>query len=291
METWTRFFESTLARSAAASLVLVLSLLLIRRVVVRAIFSREGQSPDTLRRWIVHSRSAVLFVGAFGLVLIWGPELRAFALSLAAFAVAMVIASKELILCVSGAAYRASGRTFGIGDRIEINGVRGDVIDQSLMSTTVLEVGPGHTSHRYTGRAVIVPNSLLLGAPVYSETYTEEFGFHVFSIPVTLAEDWQKAERLLQAAAEAEVSAYLDEARAHMEKVRRRHGLAAVKAAPQVTVRLPEPGRVDLVVRIPVRVRESGKVEDAILRRFLAGHVPSPPPAPSRDPAGAAGSF
>lgn len=271
MERWTGFADSEVVRNAASSLILLLVLFLVRRLVVRALLRREDQPPEVVRRWVVHSRNAVLMLVAFGLVLIWATELRAFALSLAAFAVAMVIASKELILNVSGALYRASGHTFGLGDRIEINGVRGDVIDQTVMSTTVLEVGPGHTSHRYTGRAVIVPNAMLLQAAVYSETYTEDFGFHVFSIPLKAADDWQTAERVVKAAADEECAAFMDEARIHLERVRRRHGLSPVKISPQVTLRLPEPDRVDLVVRIPVRVRESGKLEDAILRRFLIG--------------------
>mgnify|MGYP001215256827 CR=1 FL=1 len=60
-----------------------------------------------------------------------------------AIAVALVIATKELILCVSGALIKGGARSFNIGDRIQVKEFRGDVIDQNLLTTTILEVGPG----------------------------------------------------------------------------------------------------------------------------------------------------
>ncbi len=279
-QSWSELFASVVARNIASSLLVIVLLLVARQLVVRSIARRSEQRAELARRWIVNSRNVMLVLIAFGLVLIWGPELRAFALSLAAFAVALVIASKELITNLTGAIYRATGRTFGIGDRIEVGGVRGDVVDQSLMSTTLLEVGPGHTSHRYTGRAVILPNSLLLSQPILSETYTEEYGFHVFTIPLAATDDWQRAERHILEAAEAECAPFLEQARLHLERVRRKHGLKAVRAIPRVSVRIPEPGRVELVVRVPVPVRESGKVEDAIIRGFLQ-RTARPPAEPA----------
>lgn len=276
---WSDVVAQAWFANAVSTALLLLVIVLVRRLVVRAILRRESEPPEILRRWVINTRDVAIAVAFFGVVVIWGPELRAFALSLAAFAVAVVIAAKELILCISGGVYRTGSRTFGIGERIEVAGVRGDVIDKSMLSTTVLEIGPGHTSHRYTGRAVVIPNSVLLTAPVYSETFTEKFGFHLFKVPLRDTDDWQRAERVLLEVAEVECQPYLAQAREHMELLRRAHGLPSVSVDPQVTIQLPEPGTVELLVRVPVPVRRSGSVEQAVLRGYLTRlpRAPEPP--------------
>jgi hypothetical protein len=65
-------------------------------------------------------RNLSIAIVLFGLLSIWAEELRTLAVSLIAFAVAAVIATKELILCASGPLVRAAGDADGIGDRIEI---------------------------------------------------------------------------------------------------------------------------------------------------------------------------
>src|SRR5947209_18211730 len=71
------------------------------------------------------------------------------------------------------------GRTFTLGDRIVMGGVRGDVIALSFMQTTILEVGqppPVQSdspamwirSRHYTGRIVPVSNSKVFDEPVYN---------------------------------------------------------------------------------------------------------------------------
>lgn len=267
---WSELVEQAWFANAVSTALLIVGILLARRLAVRAILRRQSEPPEILRRWVINTRNVAIAVLLFGVVLIWGPELRAFALSLAAFVVAAVIAAKELILNLLGGLYRTGNRTFAVGERIEVSGVRGDIIDKSLLSTTVLEIGPGHTSHRYTGRAVVVPNSVLLTQPIYSETYTEEFGFHLFTVPLSLHEDWSTAEKLLLEAAQQECAAFIDKARGHMETLRRAHGLPSIRVDPQVTLQLPEPGRINLLVRVPVPVRRSGAIEQAILRRYLA---------------------
>lgn len=267
---WNEVIRAEWFASVVSTLLLVLVILFGRRLAVRALLKREKDPPEVLRRWVIDTRNIAIALIVFGVILIWGPQLRAFALSLAAFAVAVVVAGKELILCVVGSMYRAGSRAFAIGERIEVGGVRGDIIDKSMLTTTLLEVGPGHSNHDYTGRAVVVPNALLLAGPTYSETFTEAFGFHLFTIPLGPSDDWNRAEQALLVAANEECAAFLTTARTHLDALRRRHGLPAISVEPQVTVDVPEPGRINLIVRVPVPVRKTGTVEQAILRRYLS---------------------
>jgi small-conductance mechanosensitive channel len=163
-----------------ASLALILSLLVVRFIAGHAIRSRTEAAPHLQRRWTASVRNLLLVVAFIGLVLIWAPQLRTLALSLTAVAVALVVATKELILCVSGSILRASSRAFAVGDWIEVGGVRGEVIDHNLLVTTLHEFEP--RAFGYTGRTAVVPNSALLSQTLRNDSQTREHAYHAFSL-------------------------------------------------------------------------------------------------------------
>jgi len=111
-----------------------------------------------VRRWTARLRNVLILVAIVGLVMIWAPQLRTFALSLTAFAVASVIAMKELIMCFSGSALRTLSRAYSVGDYIEIGGRRGEVMDFNLLVTRLREFEKQERSFNRTGREVILPH-------------------------------------------------------------------------------------------------------------------------------------
>jgi small-conductance mechanosensitive channel len=259
-----------IATDAISSVILIVTVLILKKLLLRAVLRRDKQQLEVRRRWIVNIRNASLIGLLLGLISIWFEPLHTLAVSFIALAVAGVIATKELILCVSGAVVRAVSKAYSVGDRIEIAGRRGDVVDQSLFTTTLLEIGPGQSSHQYTGRAIVVPNSLLLNTPLINETFTHDYVLHVFSIPLSASDDWQRAEQILLEAAQVECGPFLDQARTYMKNIESKHGLDSPTVAPRVTLQIPDPGKINLLLRIPAPSRRKGRLEQAILRRYLS---------------------
>ena len=228
----------------------------------------EGQ-----RRWMVGVRNASILLFLFFAGTVWATELRTFALSLVAIAAAIAIATKELIQCFVGSAYRSSSRLYSVGDRIEVGSHRGDVIDLSLLSTTILEVGPQQLTHQQTGRSVAIPNSLLLSHPVVNETYSDDFVLHTFTIPVGLKAGWSSAPTALLEACRTECAEFLPEARRHFQRLGKKNALEVPSPEPRVTLQIPKPDQVTLIARIAVPARIKGRVEQRILQRYLNGWV------------------
>lgn len=249
----------------AASVALIVFVTILRTLLGRWV--RRGarmQSNDRLR-WMAHVRTGMLLVLLLGMLFIWGGELRDFAVSLVALGAAFVLATKELLMCLTGSLFRASSGSFHIGDRIELMGIRGDVIDHTLMGTTLLEIGP---NHQRTGRMQTVPNSILLSHPVANESFTQQWVLHTFSVPVA-REEWRDAEQELLVAARAACAEYTEAAHKHMDEVGRRHGLAEFSVEPRVTVQISEPHQVRLLVRVPTPAHLRGQTEQRILRGYL----------------------
>ena len=238
------------------------------RAIARQAINRAQVDSEQLRlRWMVVARNTSLGVGLLGLVFIWGSQIQSFAISVVALSAAFVLATKELILCVSGSVLRAGSGAFSIGDRIEIGALRGDVIDISLLATTLLEVGQGH---QRTGRSVTVPNSLLLSGPVVNETYMDEYVLHIVKVPVGQAEDWERAERALLEAGREACAKYIEAARRFMNQQSRRHGLPQNSVDPRVHLAMTDKqGELHLLLRVPAPVLERSRIDQAILRGYL----------------------
>ena len=275
MPAWLPHIDSSVLLDGLTSLLLLAFLLIVRALIVRAIAKNPTLSMEAKRRWVVSVRNSIVFVLLVGLVVIWAHELQAFGLSLVALAAAFVLATKELILCWSGAALRVGGKIYSVGDRIQIAGHRGVVLDHDIFATRLLEIGPGQASHLYTGRVTVFPNSLLFANALVKENPGQEYGLYILSIPLKDNEDWRVAEQHLLDAAKAECSSFMNEASRQMKLLEQATLLEAPSPEPRITIQVIETGHIQLVLRFPAPDRGRSRIEQAILRRYLTAAAPA----------------
>ncbi len=243
----------------------LLAIVLLLRTLLYRFISRSVASHDLRRRWFVQTRNGLILLFIFGIILIWGQELRTLALSVVAIAVAFVVATKELILCVTGSIIKTGAGSFKIGDRIQVKDFRGDVIDQNLLATTILEVGPGKLTHQRTGRMSVIPNAIFVSEPVINESYTHDYVLHVFSVPFKREDNWQAAQKELLKSANKHCKPFLKEVRNHMEQLSKSRGLDIPTVEPRVTLQIPSAGEMHLIVRVPTRSTQRSYIEQSIL--------------------------
>lgn len=252
-----------------ASVAIVAVAVLLRWGLRRGIQRQHKMSPDMKRRWLLQVRNLAFILVAAGLVLVWATELKTVAISVVAIVAALVIATKELILCLSGGFLKMSSSMFVLGDHIEIGAVRGEVIDQTLLTTKIMESSAGPNGQQFTGRLITVPNALLLNQPVTNESLTKTYGLHAFTVPVKAEEGWEQHEAALLSALVSACEPYLAQAKFAVAALAREEGLSAPSVEPRVHVSIPEPGRVNLIARLPYPVDSKGKVLQAVMRDYL----------------------
>lgn len=265
---------SVVISDSVIRLLLSTAILMVVTLVLRALVSRlirqKVNSLELRRKWLINSRNGFLLLMLLGLVMIWGEELRTLALSIVAIAVAFVVATKELILCVIGSIIKTGSRSFNIGDRIQVRDFRGDVIDQSLLTTTILEVGPGKHVHQRSGRVVVIPNALFVSEPVINESFTHEYDFHVFTVPFKRRDDWRAAQAAFLESANRHCEPYLEAVRQYMTRIGRNRGLETPSVNPRVTLQTPVSDEIHLVIRLPTKAGQRGYMEQTILTEVFA---------------------
>lgn len=188
-----------------ASLLLALALVFVRYLILHYWYAKLKRTSAERRKARSASRGVVIAFLVFGMAIIWAPELQAFAFSLAAFAVALVVGMKELILTALGGFYRLITGAYKVGDWVRIGTVRGEVVDVGLTSTTLEELGPGLHGSSYTGLRIVLPNSKLLIDSVYSETQVGPYLLHTITVPFNVGDDVVRAQKKLLEVAMAAV--------------------------------------------------------------------------------------
>ena len=277
------FRDKEVFRDLVATVLLLVGVFGARALAMRFVREKLPKEDQLQLRLAAQVRGVSYVVLFLGLVVIWAAQLQALALSFVVLAMAIVWATKEIIACLLGAFYRVTANAFSVGDRIQLAGVRGDVIDQGLLSTLVLEVGLGH---QRTGRTISIPNSALLVGPVINESLAGAYMLHVMTIPVSRHADLLELERRTLVAANQVCADFIDDVRRSIGSRYRRHGLNPPGVDPRVTYQLVDENKVELLLRIPTPVRLERDVEQRVLRAVLglpSGRDTLPPPPPSSE--------
>lgn len=248
----------------------------IRYALRRAILRRDALEPDMKRRWLVSVRNATFLLFLMGITLIWAREIQTVALSMVAIAAALVLATREMILCLLGSLYRTSTNAYSIGDRIEINGLKGQVIDTDLLSTTLIESNQAVAHKGTVGRLVTIPNSLLLSHPAFNESGLGRFVIHTIHVNIRREDDWQQAETVMLAAAREAITPYSSDMVKHARDFQRRYGLGAPALVPRLRVVLSDHECIELHLQLPTPINERVTIEQRILRSFLQAQKSQP---------------
>jgi small-conductance mechanosensitive channel len=239
---------------------------------------------DASKRIIWTEKAIRLLVGAaalFFIASIWFEDAHNLALFSGLVAGGLAIASQRVLQAIGGFLVIVFGRTFNLGDRIEMGGVRGDVVDIGLLKTTVMEMGipakvqpdPSHwvAGRQYTGRVVTVVNSEVFEKPVFNYSRSFDFVWDEIELPVKYGTDLHVLERIVLDAARALTSDIVRDASQQLEKVKHRYVLAgSADLEPRTYVRLTD-NWIEVTVRFIARPSAVRELKDRMSRRILGG--------------------
>ncbi|WP_371376343.1 mechanosensitive ion channel domain-containing protein [Thalassotalea aquiviva] len=182
MQEFYSYFLLFLEQKIIVSICVVIAVQFISHLIINRIRRDHDFLNEKHRVWISRTKNMSVLMIALTLFTLWWIELQEFALSIAAVAVAIVIASKELILCFSGSILRASSNAFSIGDWIRVGDNYGEVIEHNILSTTVHEIDFENNNYNYTGKTLTIPNSQFLTYTVKNMNFMKRYVYHTFSI-------------------------------------------------------------------------------------------------------------
>lgn len=192
----------------------VLGILLIYaavRLVEITLPRHFGQADERYR-----VRKFVVFVGyvvaILLLVILFEDRLGRLSLALGVAGAGLVVALQDVIASFAGWFAINFSRLYVVGDRIQIGETKGDVIDISILRTTMMETGNWVRGDLYNGRIVRIPNSFALKGPVFNYSQGFRFVWDEIKVPLTVQSDHRLAREMLLRVAEETVAHFLVEA-------------------------------------------------------------------------------
>lgn len=258
--------QQTLLRLLWTLLVLVAAVVLMRlgrRLVLRL-------SDDPTRRFQTSRLIGRVLVAVTigGLVLIWVEEGRDILAAIILVGTGFAIALREPLLSAVGRLSIALRTTYEPGDRIEVNGVRGDVIDIRLMHTVMMEVGGWVGADQSSGRLVHIPNNWVYQHAVYNFTHGFQFIWNELSVVLTFRSDWEAAERILRTLADESAEIVAQQATQQLRDLSRELLIHYSILTPFVYVDLTQAG-IRLTLRYLCDVRKRRGTAHAFTVRML----------------------
>lgn len=137
-------------------------------------------------------------------------NIKDFGLAIGFLTAGITITLQELILSIAGSFYIFFVKVYKPGDRIEINEIKGDVIDIDSIYTTMMEIGEWVTSDNYSGRIVKLSNSFVFKGPVYNYSQDFPFVWDEFNLPIRHGSDMELAKSIVIAVAQEKLSSYVN---------------------------------------------------------------------------------
>ena len=252
------------------SVLLIIGVLLVRTVILQTHFRRHpAMQIEDMRRWVVVSRNLTLIACLIGLISVWAAQIQTLALSMFAIAAAIVLATKELIMCLSGSLLRAVTKQYSVGDYIEVGHMRGRVVDINLLNTLMMQVGPNHLIGQLSGKTVSFPNSLLLSQTVQRDNILGNFVVHTFEIPVPIHLDSDAIVPPLDEMLQKKCAPYIRVIDKYLEAVQIQKLFITPAARPRIS-RVPHDDKLYLlVVRFASPVAKRLEIQQMVLDEFL----------------------
>lgn len=259
-----------LTEPLATSVLLIATLMTARHFLVRAVRSKSEIMNRDQRRWISQIKNGILLLLLVGLVLIWAPQLRTLALSLAAVAVAFVVATKEMILCLSGAFMRISTRPFAVGDWITIDNMSGEVIDVNAFSLKLQKLDVAGKTYQLTGPTIEIPNSRLLTSAVENLTLGKSWIYHDVRMVVPAA-DARPADHMaiLQEIVMQEYAGLEEQSEKQHTRLKRKSGIDLPGIKPDISLATTDLGHYAYTAHLFVPTREAARFNRDITFAFL----------------------
>lgn len=221
---------------------------------------------------------AVTIALVVGLVSLWFDNPSTLTTAAGMVTAGLAFALQKVVTAFAGYLVILRGKTFTVGDRITMGGIRGDVIALTFLQTVIMEMGqPAEgdaadpvwvQARQYTGRIVRVTNAVIFDKPVYN--YTREFPFiwEEMRLPVPYNADRKRAEQILLNAAHKHTVKIAELGEQALVALERRYVLKRSELEPQMYWRLTD-NWVEMTIRFIVPDAGIRAIKSAMSRDIL----------------------
>ncbi|OGO66466.1 MAG: transporter [Chloroflexi bacterium RBG_19FT_COMBO_55_16] len=194
------------------------------------------------------------------ITLVFSDQLSSLTVALGVAGAGIAFALQEVISSIAG--------FYKIGDRVQLGGIKGDVIDIAILRTTLMEIGEWVKGDQYSGRIVRIANSFVFKEPVFNYSGDFPFLWDEIVLPVKYGSDHNSARQILQRVIDAETVEYTQKASQVWGRMTKKYLVEETTVEPTINLALND-NWIDFTVRYVVDFKKRRSTKDRVFTRIL----------------------
>lgn len=131
------------------------------------------------------------------LTVVFSDKLGGLTVALGVAGAGIAFALQEVIASFAGWMAIMFGGFYKTGDRVQVGGIKGDVMDIGVLRTTIMETGQWVDGDLYNGRIVLIANSFIFKEPVFNYSGDFPFLWDEIKIPIQYGSNYEKTTEIL----------------------------------------------------------------------------------------------
>ena len=266
-------------RDVLRSLLVRLGLLVI---IIAAVFAVGAAWRRAIFRYVHETRRRYQFL-LFRKIVIWVAvgAIIAFTLatelgSVATFAglltAGVAVALQNVILSVAGYFFLIGKYGIRVGDRVQIAGVTGEVVDIGIVRFHLLELGSGGTDAQPSGRVVAFSNSIVFQptSSVFRQIPGTSFVWHEISLTFSPEGNYRMIQERITTAVDTALKDHREEMERQMRHMEQTlNSISAIELRPRTRLHITASG-IEVTVRYPVGLQNAADIDDRVMREIYA---------------------
>lgn len=181
----------------------------------------------------------------------------------------IAFALQEVITSFAGWVAILAGGFYKKGDRVQVGGITGDVIDQSVLRTTVMELGGWVDADLYNGRIVKIANSFVFKEPVFNYSADFPFLWDEIKIPIKFGSDYDRAREIFTEIADKITGECVIESQERWDDMVRKYNIENANLNTMVTLRITD-NWVEYTIRYVVNYMKRRSTQNALFSEILS---------------------
>jgi len=205
------------------------------KAIQRSFFSKIKDNSNRYR-----ARKFSAFIGYFLTVVlitvVYSDKLGGLTVALGVAGAGIAFALQEVIASFAGWLAILFGGFYKTGDRVQLGGIKGDVMDIGVLRTTIMEIGQWVDGDLYNGRIVLIANSFVFKEPVFNYSGDFPFLWDEIKIPIQYGSDYDLTTKIIQQVANDVIGDLSERSKEKWVAIQKEYRLEEAQTEPMVSL-------------------------------------------------------
>ena len=202
------------------------------------------------------------------LTVVFSDKLGGLTVALGVAGAGIAFALQEVIASFAGWLAIMFGGFYKSGDRVQLGGIKGDVMDIGVLRTTIMETGQWVDGDLYNGRIVLIANSFVFKEPVFNYSGDFPFLWDEIKIPIQYGSNYDKATAIFLAVGKEVAGDLTAQSKEKWTVLQRKYRLEDAQTEPLVSL-IANDNWVEFTLRFVVSYKKRRATKTVLFTKIL----------------------